>query len=373
MTDAERDACRTLLGVPPDVTRAGLERAFLSRNLALVQARNNASDAERPAFETRLTELRAAFAALHADLDEQERAAARPGIAAPASAAAASSHSAAIPSDAAVPAADGEGPALLAFGHWKVNTFVPPLLLAAVWVLHQTPLTFFLRGFHVWVHELGHAVPAWLCGRWALPIPFGWTAILPDYSPVVHWGLLLLLGLLFVAGWRERKIWPMVAAVALAGLQHIMTWHLPPHWQEFWFGGFGGVAGEFVLSTLFMMAFFVQLPEPFRWGACRYVVFLIGATTFLAIWSRWLDVYRGLEEIPFGSLIAGEDDTGGDMNRLRDAYGWSKFKIRRTYYLLGQACWLALGLTWAVFALRLNALVDLLVTRRSARGDAGPA
>ena len=59
-------------------------------------------------------------------------------------------------------------------------------------------------------------------------------------------------------------------------------------------------------------------------------------------------------------MIGGEDDQNGDMNGLLNEYGWSKFKIRRTYYLLGQACWLVLGLTWAFFALRLNRLFGLM-------------
>lgn len=34
-------------------------------------------------------------------------------------------------------------------------------------------------------------------------------------------------------------------------------------------------------------------------------------------------------------MIAGEDDPNGDMTQLLNEYGGSKFKIRRTYYLLG--------------------------------------
>ncbi len=363
MNDAERAAALAVLGAAPGADRAELERAFLRRNLALIRARNSADDAQRPALEAELAHLQAARAALLDEIGAQEKAAAKARLAAAASPAPADQ------ADQAATAPSLEGFFLLRFGDWRVNTFVPPLLLATVWLLHQTPLKFFLTGFHVWVHELGHAVPAWLCGRWAVPIPFGWTAIVPEYSPVVHWGLLAAFGALFGAGWRERKVWPMVAAVALAGLQFVMTWRLPEQTQEFWYGGFGGVGGEFAIATLFMMAFFVQLPEGFRWGACRYVVFFIGASAFLNIWFRWVDVYRGIEEIPFGSLIAGEDDTGGDMNQLMLTHGWTKFRIRRTYYLLGQGCWLALGLTWAVFVCRLNLLADVVADWWQARRE----
>jgi Peptidase M50B-like len=247
---------------------------------------------------------------------------------------------------------------LYRFDNWKVNTFVPPLLLAFVWLIHQTPLKFLLQGFHVWVHEFGHATAAWLCGFRATPLPIGWTPVEPVYSPFVYWGLLLMFGILFVAGAKERKVWPMIAALALAGLQYYMTWRMPAHRQEFWWGAFGGVGGEFYLSTLFMMSFWVQLPEKFKWAMGRYVFFAIGATAFLNIWIFWGDVYRGIEEIPFGSMIHGEEDEGGDMNKLVDGYGWKKFTIRRTYWLLGWWCWLALGVMWAIFALRLNKVAD---------------
>jgi hypothetical protein len=259
---------------------------------------------------------------------------------------------------------------LFRFDDWKVNTFVPLTLLGGVWLVHLTPLKFLLTGFHVWMHEFGHATAAWLCGFRATPLPFGWTPVEAEYSPFVYFGLLLMFALLFAAGWVERKVWPMVAAVALAGLQFYMTWRMAEDRKEFWMV-FGGVGGEFYLGTLFMMSFFVQLPDKFKWGACRYVFFLIGATAFLNIWLRWGDVYRGLEEIPFGSMINGEEDAGGDMNRLMDDYGWKKFAIRRTYWLLGWGCWATLGLMWAIFVLRLNKAVDWIVGKFAQKEEAG--
>jgi hypothetical protein len=227
-----------------------------------------------------------------------------------------------------------------------------------------SPLESLLTGFHVWMHEFGHATAAWLTGRRATPLPFGWTPIEPDYSPFVYFGLLFLLGVLFAAGWKERKAWPMLAAVALAALQYHMTWRLRLPEQEFWWT-FGGVGGEFYLSALFMAFFFVELPEKFRWGACRYVFFLIGATAFLNIWLMWDKVYHGLEEIPFGTLINGEEDGGGDMNKLMDDFGWTKFQIRHRYHLLGQWCLAGLGVVYAAFALQLNRLPDLLLAARA--------
>ncbi len=251
----------------------------------------------------------------------------------------------------------------MAFDDWRVNAFVPPLLFGLAWLVNHSPFVFLLSGFHIWIHEFGHATAAWMSGRRATPLPFGWTPVEPAYSSFVYFGVLLLLALFFLAGWRERKVWPMLAAVTLAGLQFYMTWCLPASRQQFWWGAFGGVGGEFYLSTLLMVSFYVQLPDKFRWGLCRYVVFFIAASAFLHFALFWNQVYHGLEDIPFGSLINGEDDTDGDMNQLQDDYGWSKFMIRRNYQHLAYGCWAALALVYAVFALRLNLLAGWLAAK----------
>ncbi len=364
MNESELADCHALLGVPPGVSLEELERTFMKKNFTLLKGKSGAADVANPELDAQRQQLRSAHDRLAEHLREQQRQAEaanprkKPHLAAfhppvPPAPKGLLTPPVVVPRDPA----DDEF-TLFRFDNWKVNTFVPPLLLGFVWLVHLTPLKFVLVGFHVWMHEFGHATAAWLCGFRATPLPFGWTPVEPVYSHFVYFGLLLMFGILFAVGWLERKVWPMVAAVALAGLQGYMTWRMPEHRQEFWWSAFGGVGGEFYLSTLFMLFFWVQLPEKFKWGACRYVFFCIGATAFLNIWVRWGDVYRGLEEIPFGSMINGEDDQGGDMNKLMDGYGWKKFAIRRNYWLLGWGCWAALGLRWALFVLRLNRAAD---------------
>ena len=369
MNDGELAQCYAALGVPPGVSLDELERVFMKRNFALLQSRSGAADEANRQLEQQRQVLRGAYEQIAEHLREQQKTAAaprkRPQLA--------NLHPAPPPSETRPPMPfmappvperrEAEEFALLAFDNWKVNTFVPPLLLALVFLANLSPLKFLLTGFQVWMHEFGHATAAWMCGFKATPLPIGWTPVEPVYSHFVYFGLLLMFVILFLAGLKERKVWPMVAAVALAAVQFYMTWRMSDLRQEFWWSAFGGVGGEFYLSTLFMISFWVQLPEKFRWGACRYVFFLIGATAFLHIWWHWRDVYRGLEEIPFGSMINGEDDQGGDMNKLMDGFGWKKFAIRRNYHLLGNACWIALGVVWLAFVLRLNKAADWVAGR----------
>jgi hypothetical protein len=229
-------------------------------------------------------------------------------------------------------------------------------------LLQLTPLSFFFTGFHVWIHEFGHATVAWMTGRRALPLPIGWTNISPDKSDFVYYGILFLLGVLFVAGMRERKIMPMLTAVVLAVVQYFMTWKLPEHRADLWFS-FGGVGGEFYLSAAMMGMFYFRLPEKFRWEICRYLFLFLGAGAFFRSWLLWYRIKRGQEGIPYGTMIHGEEDVGGDMNILRDL-GWTQRQIIHTYNDLATTCLIVLAVLYVIFALRLDRIVSRLIAPR---------
>ena len=89
----------------------------------------------------------------------------------------------------------------------------------------------------------------------------------------------------------------------------------------------------------------------------------IGAGCFFESYAFWADVKRGLEGIPYGSMINGEDDGGGDMNILRDDYHWSQHQIIHAYSHLANACLVALLVVYAIFNLRLNRIADRLLAR----------
>ena len=72
-----------------------------------------------------------------------------------------------------------------------------------------------------------------------------------------------------------------------------------------------------------------------------------------------------------GSMINGEGDAGGDMNKLMDGYGWTKGMIRRNYHLLGNGCLVGLAVVYAVFALRLNRVADWAAGKFTQEGTEG--
>ena len=239
------------------------------------------------------------------------------------------------------------------FDSWRVNAIAPLLVVGLAILIKRSFFGFLLEGFHVWVHEFGHATVAWLTGRRALPLPIGWTSVSPEKSLFVYLGVLFLLGVLFVAGLRERKIWPMLLASMLAGMQAWMTWSLPDERARMCFS-FAGVGGEFYLAAAMMALFYVRLPEKFKWGVCRYVVLFIAASSFYSTYAFWKEVKRGREGVPYGTMIHGEEDAGGDMNALHEDFGWTQREIIHTYNNLGDACLFALLVIYGIFALRLD-------------------
>jgi hypothetical protein len=349
---SEVNRCCAELGVDASVSRDALERIYLKQNFALIRSGSTGQrERLREAYEKLANYLetqRTASAVSRTDSPLRE--AENPG-------------SAGRP----IPIHQPRGPDVVheklnpfSFDSRLVNIVALPLVALFAWLLNLSPFVFFLRGFHIWVHEFGHATVAWLVGKRALPLPIGWTNVEGDKSNFVYFGVLFLLGVLLVAGWKERKIWPVLIAFAVAPLQFYMTWHMPEYRADMWLS-FGGVGGEFYLSTLLMALFYVQFPEKFKWSFCRYFFLFLGASAFLNVYFFWRRVKRGTESIPWGSMVQGEEDGGGDMNVLRDVYHWSNHDIIGTYTELGNVCLLGLLIVYLAFALRVDRLANRML------------
>ncbi|WP_052055754.1 hypothetical protein [Myxosarcina sp. GI1] len=242
---------------------------------------------------------------------------------------------------------------LLSFQNRFSSAIVFPLLSILAIILNlMTPTRFLLGGINIWFHEFGHATVAWLSGRRAIPLPFGWTNFETERSSFVYLGILFLLGLLFRAGWKEKRRWSMVLAVVIALLQFWMTWLMPLDTFNVLFS-FGGIGGEFYLCALLMVNYFFALPNYLRWDFYRFPVVLGAAFTF---WNRvwfWHQIDRGRASIPWGTLWGGFNDSGGDMNLLIQ-YGWSSQQIIDTYNHLGKLCIVTIMGTYFYFAIEQN-------------------
>lgn len=231
---------------------------------------------------------------------------------------------------------------LFSFNNRISNTFIFPGLMLLAILMNASPIvSSLLWGIKVWIHEFGHATIAWLGGRRAIPLPLGLTSYNPNRSIVVYLGILILLGLLFWVGRREQQRWPMILAGVLAVIQFGMTWLVPIETFEM-LVYFGGIGGEFYLSTLLMVSFYFPMPQYWRWDFYRYPVVFAAAFTFWGQFWLWKQIRWGQASIPFGALW-GEAE-GGDMNQLINVYAWTPGQVIDTYNTIGNVClWVLLG------------------------------
>lgn len=181
------------------------------------------------------------------------------------------------------------------------------------------------------LHESGHAITAWLTGRWAVPLL--WVT---PHGQERSWGIVLLVTAAILFGgflaWKtERPGW-LLAPAALLLLQ-LIALSLPAGALIVFFGD----GGALVLATLLMATFYA--PRESRlyksWGL-RWGLLAIGALSFMHVFLMW----RGpLEDLPFGEI---EGVNLSDPSLLTEMYGWTVLQMVDRYVRLGTLCLLVL-------------------------------
>jgi Zn-finger nucleic acid-binding protein len=203
----------------------------------------------------------------------------------------------------------------------------------------------------IWFHEVGHAIPAWLSSRAALPLPFGFTFWREDSSWFTALCVLFLIGVLGVTSFREKRPYGVVAAVVLALFWAYQTLYLDPYASIGWVL-FGGLLGELVLSTVAIVSFYYRAPDRLRWDFWRYIVLLPAACVFASSFAMWVRIDMGAQALPLGSIIGAPGDGTGDIERMIAGYGWTGETLTTTYRTIGTVCLLVIALHYAFFALR---------------------
>lgn len=205
-----------------------------------------------------------------------------------------------------------------------------------------------LMPFQIQFHELGHAFPAWLSSRAALPLPFGFTFWSEEPSRFTGLCMVFLIGVLFVRSLREGRRFAVVFALALFVAFVIMSGFVSVERSRF-FILCGGLAGELVLTALVMVAFYFPFPDRMRWDFFRFVALVPAAGSWISAVSLWRGVARGTRSLPFGSLLG---DGTGDLERLMYEYAFSEHEIISFYGKLSLSTVVLIVTTYAVFALR---------------------
>jgi hypothetical protein len=206
-----------------------------------------------------------------------------------------------------------------------------PLALLLARLVAATPLRMAAAMLAMVLHESGHAITAWLTGRWAVPLL--WVT---PHGQERSWGIVLLVTAAILFGgflaWKmERPGW-LLAAAALLVLQ-LIALSSPAEAMIVFFGD----GGALVLATLLMAAFYAPRESALykSWGL-RWGLLVIGALSFMHVFLTWTGP---LENLPFGEI---EGVNLSDPSLLTEMYGWTVLQLVDRYVRLGTVCLAAL-------------------------------
>ena len=231
----------------------------------------------------------------------------------------------------------------------RLRTWAVPAALLAAFVLVSTgPGRALLRIFcSMWVHELGHAATAWLCGYLAFPGPW-LTPVAAQQSLVFE--VLVLAALAGGGLWAARNEQPGLArALALVAALQLCCAGLLGEARARQLIYFMGDGGALVLGTLLMLTVYARAGSALHRGWLRWGFLAIGAAAFADVFSLWWGARKDYDLIPFGM---NEGAGLSDPSVLSDQYGWSADLLVHRYLLLGCACLAALALAWTLGFLR---------------------
>jgi hypothetical protein len=209
----------------------------------------------------------------------------------------------------------------------KYRILAMPLALLFARLLAHTPLALGAGMLTMVLHESGHAITAWLTGRWAVPLL--WVTMHGDHrSWLIVFGLAAAIISCGVLAWRaERWGWVLIAVAAL--IVQLMFLSLPAESSIV----FGGDGGALVLSTILMAAFYAPRESKLErsWGL-RWGLLVIGALVLVHVSLLWSGP---MEDLPFGEI---EGVNLSDPSLLTEMYGWTVLRLVDRYVRLAKVC-----------------------------------
>lgn len=242
---------------------------------------------------------------------------------------------------------------------WKLCMGAIPIAFCFAVAFHVS-MPFLQRTFlGMPVHELGHAVTAWLCGYAAVPTL--WKTLIPEtrgfIAPIA---LLGALGYMMYRAYLTEKYALVFLGGALVLLQAIGTFGIKASTAEMLIV-FGGDGAGMVLATTLMSTFFFGKETQLYKGSLRWGFLVIGAAAFADIFATWWAARSDSDMVPFGEQEGG---ILSDATKLVDDFGWSTDALIHRYVTLGICCLIVLAVfyAWGVWQARRAAEASLQTT-----------
>lgn len=225
---------------------------------------------------------------------------------------------------------------------------VPVALLVALLLVSTGPGHFVVRVFlSMWVHEIGHAATAWLCGFPAFPGPW-LTPMAQSRSALFGFVVFAALAFALYRAWaaERRRLSAVLGALLL--LQLLCTLALPVSRAKA-LVVFMGDGGCLVLGTLLMLGVYAPEDSALKRGWLRWGFLAIGAAAFADAFAQWWGARTDFDRIPFGM----NEGVGlSDPSVLSETYRWSTDQIVGRYVMLGCVCLLVTAAAYVAARLR---------------------
>jgi hypothetical protein len=206
-----------------------------------------------------------------------------------------------------------------------------PLALLACWILVQTGLGRLLlrTASGMWLHELGHAAAAWMCGFPAFPGPWI-TSVSEERSVLFAGALVAALGWgLWRARAAEHRAGAWAAGAALAAL--LFGTLVLSSREASNLVSFAGDGGSLVFGAALMATFFAPPGHKLHRDWLRWGLLFLGAGSFADTFDVWWTARGDSLAIPFGECSGGETDA----TRLVADAGWTIPQLTGRYFGLG--------------------------------------
>lgn len=218
---------------------------------------------------------------------------------------------------------------------YKFCLFAMPVMLLIGFLFNSSEMGAAIQ--RIWltmpVHELGHALTAWLTGYDAIPVL--WMTITYTDSPGFIAPVLLFVALLALGRYaliHNNKLGLILVGILLL-LQFIGTFILSPVTSDMLIL-FGGDGMGIIIATVLMSSFYYGKDTGLYKGALRWGFLMIGAAAFVDIYMVWFNSLGDASQVPYGT-------TGGqytDSYRLVETHNWSFKQLINRYFYLGNLC-----------------------------------